>query len=256
LAFIKPLPTPRALDAGDSGEIPGSFLRLSLFPLGRLTAVRPSASNANRWALREEITMKRLNKILFLLILVISSFPLASCGDVPVTDNDRVEIYRAVIREMIFVDNSFGKPVSINHLYILKNTDDGIGGEEIPNLPSEVFSDEIMKELETKLSDVAQQIIWVDSFHKVPKSKEGAAVEDGAIITLGNVRRKSNSEVYVSIGIYFANVAGSSTTYILEKENDIWIIRERIGGEVAREIKIKEIAMESSFHPAPNKACT
>lgn len=177
--------------------------------------------------------MKRLNSILLLLILAISSFPLASCGDAPITDNDRVEIYQAVIREMVLVDNSFGKPVNINYLYILKNTDDGIGGEEIPSLPSVVFSDEIMEELETKLSDVAQQIIWVDSFYKVPKSKEGAAVEDGAIITLGNVRRKSASEVYVSIGIYFANVAGRSTTYVLEKENDVWTIRQRIGGEVA-----------------------
>jgi hypothetical protein len=43
--------TQRALDAGDSAHIPGSFLRFSLFPLGRGSPVRPSASNANRWAL-------------------------------------------------------------------------------------------------------------------------------------------------------------------------------------------------------------
>lgn len=177
--------------------------------------------------------MKRLNRILILLILIINSLPLASCSDTIITDNDRVEIYQLVIRKMVLEDNSFGKAVDISYLYILKNTDDGIGGEEIPNLPSEVFSDEIMEEIGTKLSDVAPQIIWVDSFYKVPKSKEGAAVEDGAIITLGNVRRKSDSEVYVSIGIYFANVAGSSTTYVLERESDVWTIRQRIGGGVA-----------------------
>jgi len=32
------------LDAGDSGAISSSFLRLSLFPLGRGSPVRPSAS--------------------------------------------------------------------------------------------------------------------------------------------------------------------------------------------------------------------
>jgi len=42
-----------ALDAGDSGEIPSSFLHLSLFLLGRLRAVRPSASNARRWNCRK-----------------------------------------------------------------------------------------------------------------------------------------------------------------------------------------------------------
>jgi len=41
-------PTKRAPDAGDSGAIPSIFLRLSLFPVGRRPAARPSAGNANR----------------------------------------------------------------------------------------------------------------------------------------------------------------------------------------------------------------
>ncbi len=43
-------PTKRAPDAGDSGAIPSIFLRLSIFPVGRRSAARPSAGNANRWA--------------------------------------------------------------------------------------------------------------------------------------------------------------------------------------------------------------
>ena len=41
-------PTKRAPDAGDSAAISGSFLRLSLFQVGRLRRPRPSAGNANR----------------------------------------------------------------------------------------------------------------------------------------------------------------------------------------------------------------
>ena len=41
--------TKRAPDAGDSGAIPSSFLRLNIFPVGRRPAARPSAGNANRW---------------------------------------------------------------------------------------------------------------------------------------------------------------------------------------------------------------
>ena len=41
-------PTKRAPDAGDSGAIPSLFLRLSIFPVGRRSAARPSAGNANR----------------------------------------------------------------------------------------------------------------------------------------------------------------------------------------------------------------
>ena len=33
-------------DAGDSAQISGSFLRLSIFPVGRLRRSRPSAGNA------------------------------------------------------------------------------------------------------------------------------------------------------------------------------------------------------------------
>jgi len=41
--------TKRAPDAGDSGAIPSLFPRISLFPVGRRPAARPSAGNANRW---------------------------------------------------------------------------------------------------------------------------------------------------------------------------------------------------------------
>jgi hypothetical protein len=47
--------TKRAPDAGDSGEIPSIFLRLSIFPVGRRSAARPSAGNANRWAAKSKI---------------------------------------------------------------------------------------------------------------------------------------------------------------------------------------------------------
>jgi hypothetical protein len=40
--------TKRAPDAGDSGAIPSLFPRLSIFPVGRRSAARPSAGNANR----------------------------------------------------------------------------------------------------------------------------------------------------------------------------------------------------------------
>ena len=48
--IIQKRPTKRAPDAGDSGAIPSLFLRLSIFPVGRRSAARPSAGNANRWA--------------------------------------------------------------------------------------------------------------------------------------------------------------------------------------------------------------
>ena len=43
--------TKRAPDAGDSAHIPSSFTHLIIFLVGRLRRPRPSAGNANRWAL-------------------------------------------------------------------------------------------------------------------------------------------------------------------------------------------------------------
>ena len=51
---FKRRPTKRAPDAGDSGEISSSFLRLSLFLAGRLRRPRPSAGNANRSAASQQ----------------------------------------------------------------------------------------------------------------------------------------------------------------------------------------------------------
>jgi hypothetical protein len=51
LAFIGFCLTKRAPDAGDSAAFSSIFLRLSIFPIGRRPAARPSAGNANRWAL-------------------------------------------------------------------------------------------------------------------------------------------------------------------------------------------------------------
>jgi len=60
--------TKRAPDAGDSGAIPSLFLRLSFFPVGRRSAARPSAGNANRWAAgdREVSCQKGLQIMSFL----------------------------------------------------------------------------------------------------------------------------------------------------------------------------------------------
>jgi len=46
-------PTKRAPDAGDSAHIPSLYLCLSIFLVGRLHRPRPSAGNANRWAVHE-----------------------------------------------------------------------------------------------------------------------------------------------------------------------------------------------------------
>ncbi len=56
-------PTKRAPDAGDSAHIPSIFTRLIIFPVGRLRRPRPSAGNANRWALTPKKTQTGFSKM-------------------------------------------------------------------------------------------------------------------------------------------------------------------------------------------------
>ncbi len=52
--------TKRAPDAGDSAHIPSSFLRLIISLVGRLRRPRPSAGNANRWAVGSKTIKENL----------------------------------------------------------------------------------------------------------------------------------------------------------------------------------------------------
>ena len=56
--------TKRAPDAGDFGAISSIFLRLSIFPVGRRSAARPSAGNANRWA-SGQLKFKRKTRFIY-----------------------------------------------------------------------------------------------------------------------------------------------------------------------------------------------
>ena len=71
------MPTKRAPDAGDSAHIPSSFLRLIIFPVGRLRRPRPSAGNANRWAFA--LQSKGNMKLKSIVIVPLVIFILASC---------------------------------------------------------------------------------------------------------------------------------------------------------------------------------
>ena len=60
MQLAKERPTKRAPDAGDSAPFSSSFLRLIIFLAGRLRRPRPSAGNANRWAV-EHLLLHPLN---------------------------------------------------------------------------------------------------------------------------------------------------------------------------------------------------
>ena len=84
----KSVPTKRAPDAGDSAHIPNSFTRLIIFLAGRLRRPRPSAGNANRWAVpcKMKVHFMKFSKALlpfFLIICICCSGCNSSSGKIP-----------------------------------------------------------------------------------------------------------------------------------------------------------------------------
>ena len=49
-------------------------------------------------------------------------------------------------------------------------------------------------------------------------------VNNGAIITLGNIKFDKATKVFVSISFHVSGIAGAGRTYILEKANNEWNI--------------------------------
>jgi len=174
--------------------------------------------------------MKRMSIVFTLLLAVIIPLSLTGCGSESKTTNDSIEIYQVIIRNVYLNDNSFGKPVDIKYLYILKDTDDGIGDSEITQQPSQKITDEVMDGISSKLSDLPPKITWINSYDEVLNKNVSLSVEDGAIVTLGNIGYENDTKAYVSIGIYFSGLAGLGRTYILEKDKETWKIIGDTGG--------------------------
>lgn len=165
-----------------------------------------------------------MNNVFNILLAVIISLSLVGCRIENNANNDSIEIYQLIIRSTYLKDNSFGKPVDIKYLYILKDTDDGVGDPRIAKHSSQKVTNEIMDGINTNLSDLPLKIIWINTYDDVLKRDVSLTVKDGAIITLGNIRFENNTKAYVSISIYFAGLAASGRTYILEKDKKIWKI--------------------------------
>jgi len=134
--------------------------------------------------------MKRTKYFLNTLLVIIILLSLTGCGNTSITNNDSIEIYQLLIHYVYLEDNSFGKPVDIKYLYILKDTDDIVGDSQTTEQPSQRITDEVMDGISTKLSDLPLEIIWVNSRNEVLNPSVSLTVKDGAIVTLGNISMK------------------------------------------------------------------
>ena len=165
----------------------------------------------------------------FLLSLLLTLVLLIACGTTPPSlsdeEQDQVDIYAAVIRQLYTVDHTFGEPPNFPVVYLIRATNDNVGDPDIPQNPSSLISGAIQESIVTVLDDLPTDFIWVDDRGEVPIDSSTGIVEgDGAIITLGNIHYEGDRTVKVSASIYIANLAAGGLTYIIEYVYNEWRI--------------------------------
>jgi hypothetical protein len=145
---------------------------------------------------------------------------------IEINQSDEVAIYSAVIRQIYFAGHTFGDaPV----LYIIQYTDDTASDPKASPSEPILISESVQSEIKTTLDDLPTEIIWVNSSDEVSKDSWGTVLDDGVIITLGNINLQGDNSVQVPCRNYMAMDGGGGRTYVLRRIEGIWHITGTTG---------------------------
>jgi hypothetical protein len=176
-----------------------------------------------------------LKKLIQLIIVAITLLLITACAptatDSDSANTDQVDIYSAVVRQIVETDDTFGGTLEKPIVYILNQTDDAAGDPALATTDSETLSPEVQEGISATLSDLSSTIIWIDSRDELELDENGSIVDGGVLITLGNIHRQESGEAHVAGSIYVANLAAGGQTYILERQGDGWVITGTTGME-------------------------
>lgn len=145
---------------------------------------------------------------------------------------NQVAVYAAVARQLYLVDHTMDAPPNFPQLYLVQQTDDGIGDPNVEQLAPVVLGEKLQAGVADSLSGLPAQIHWVGSFDDVPKDPNtGAVTGNGAIIRFGNIHPQPDGTLHVSASLYFASLGATGKTYILSNQNGIWEVIGTTGVE-------------------------
>jgi len=81
--------------------------------------------------------MNKLRLYIIALFPIIILLFLVSCKSSNKSNKDTIEIYQLIIHRIYSKDNSFGKAININYLYIVNITNDNSGDPGITTQPNQ-----------------------------------------------------------------------------------------------------------------------
>jgi hypothetical protein len=153
---------------------------------------------------------------------------------VALSEEEQGQVYAAIVLQMYSVDHTFGdKPPNWQKVYLVTQTDDGVGDPSAVQSEPVVLSKDILSEITNQLTDFPAQILPVDSRDSVPMDEKNGAVDkgQGVIFTLGNIHPAEDGTLHVSASLYFRSLGAAGKTYILTKVDGVWKITGTTGVE-------------------------
>jgi ABC-2 type transport system permease protein len=159
---------------------------------------------------------------------------------VPQDEATQAEIYAAVARQMLGVDNTFGgHNPGWKTVYLVSTTNDAVGDPNLAQARPVELSSSVMADVSKRLSNLPVKIVWVQSRESVPTDPKTSEVivpdagsdAKGVIFTFGNIHPQKDGSVQVSGSLYFANLGAGGKTYLLQKVDGVWKITGTTGVE-------------------------
>jgi hypothetical protein len=153
-------------------------------------------------------------------LLFASTRPVVAPAALTLTTQDEVAIYKEVIQ-------AISPPVPSRPRYILRSTDDRAAKSthETTGANSVTLSQATQDGLSAALGNV----VWIDDFKQAALSGDAQSrrlLDDGSIITLGNITLQQNHKAKTSASVYRNMMNGAGYNYSLEWSNGVWTITE------------------------------
>jgi ABC-type transport system involved in multi-copper enzyme maturation permease subunit len=143
------------------------------------------------------------------------------------------DLYAAVVRQLYSVDHTSGNnSLKIPMIYILTTTNDEAGDPHGAYANPAKLGEDLQKSISERLKDLPADIRYVSERKDVPlDTKDGTVIDDGAIITLGNIFTRADGKMQIAGSIYLSKTVSGGRTYLLEKTDDLWKVTGTTGVE-------------------------
>ena len=175
---------------------------------------------------------KKCVSVLLALLLLLVSLPACRPATVQ-SEGDRAEIYAAVVRQLYTVDHTFGdNPPNWPVVYLLRATNDRAGNPVVNGeVKSSAIPVSVQEAIVAALEDLPAKLTWIDDQREVIDERISGVINNGALVTLGNIYLQEDGSVQVAASIYFSSLGAGGTTYVVKKVAGVWQITGKTGAQ-------------------------